>query len=108
MLTLELRVEIAVLLRHGMSIRGIARQLSCSQQTVRRYIRMQDSSAKARYSARLPRPRKLAPFKPYILERVDAARPHWIPASVMLSEIQLRGYAGGYSMLTAGTSAGAG
>ncbi|MGE4781720.1 IS21 family transposase [Yersinia enterocolitica] len=101
MLTLELRVEIAVLLRQGMSIRGIARQLSCSRQTVRRYIRMQDSPAKARYSARLPRPGKLDPFKPYILERVEAARPHWIPASVMLSEIQLRGYAGGYSMLTA-------
>lgn len=33
MLTLELRVEIAVLLRQGMSIRGIARQLSCSRQT---------------------------------------------------------------------------
>ncbi|WP_390901850.1 helix-turn-helix domain-containing protein [Serratia fonticola] len=29
MLTLELRVEIAVLLRQDMSIRGIARQLSC-------------------------------------------------------------------------------
>ncbi|CND14933.1 putative transposase [Yersinia intermedia] len=84
-----------------MSIRGIARQLSCSRQTVRRYIRMQDSPAKARYSARFPRPGKLDPFKPYILERVEVARPHGIPASVMLSEIRLRGYSGGYSMLTA-------
>ena len=41
MLILELRVEIAVLLRQGMSIRSIARQLSCSRQTVRFYIRMQ-------------------------------------------------------------------
>lgn len=101
MLTLELRVEIAVLLRQGMSIRGIARQLSCSRQTVRRYIRMQESPAKASYKSRAPRPGKLDPYKPYILERVYAARPHWIPGSVMLSEIQLRGYSGGYSMLTA-------
>lgn len=98
MLTLELRVEIAVLVRQGVSIRGIARQLSCSRQTVRRYIRMQEPPAKARYSARLTRPGKLDPFKPYILERVEAARPHWIPASVMLTEIQLQGYSGGWGI----------
>lgn len=33
MLTLESRVEIAVLLRQGMSIRAIARHLRCSRQT---------------------------------------------------------------------------
>jgi transposase len=54
-----------------------------------------------RYKPRAPRPCKLDPFKPYILERVAAARPHWIPASVLLREIRQRGYEGGYSMLTA-------
>ena len=97
MLTLELRVVIAVIL----SILGIARQFSCSLQTVRRYIRMQDSPAKARYFARYPRTGKLDPFKFYILERVQLPDPISIPASVMLSEIQLRGYSGGYSMLMA-------
>lgn len=98
MLTLELKVEIAVLLRQGMSIRAIARHLSCSRQTVRRYIRMGDNATSSRYS-RAPRPGKLDEFKPYLLERVKAARPHWIPASVLLDEIRERGYAGGYSML---------
>lgn len=69
MLTLELHVGIAVLLRQDMSIGDIARKFSCSLQTVRRYIRTQDSLAKAHYSARIPRPGKLNPFKPYILER---------------------------------------
>lgn len=101
MLTLESRVEITVLLRQGMSIRAIARHLSCSRQTVRRYIRMERPVSSARYSNRAPRPCKLDPFKAYILERVQAARPHWIPASVLLQEIRERGYTGGYSMLTA-------
>ncbi|USS95168.1 IS21 family transposase [Serratia symbiotica] len=100
MLTLELRVEIAVLLRQGMSIRAIARHLPCSRQTVRQYIRMGDMASSSRYSNRAPRPGKLDPFKAYILERIQAARPHWIPASVLLQEIRERGYTGGYSMLT--------
>ncbi|USS96481.1 IS21 family transposase [Serratia symbiotica] len=101
MLTLESRVEIAVLLRQGMSIRAIARHLRCSRQTVRRYIRMGDMASSSRYSNRAPRPGKLDPFKAYILERIQAARPHWIPASVLVQEIRERGYTGGYSMLTA-------
>lgn len=44
MLALTLRADIAVLLRQGVSIRGIARQLSYLRQSIRRYIRMQKSS----------------------------------------------------------------
>lgn len=94
-------MEIAVLRRQGMSIRAIARHLRCSRQTIRRYIRMGEAASSSRYSTRAPRPGKLDPFKAYINERVEAARPHWIPASVMLQEIRARGYSGGYSMLTA-------
>ncbi|WP_447877216.1 IS21 family transposase [Serratia fonticola] len=101
MMTLETRVEISVLHRQGMSIRAVARQLSCSRETVRRYIRSPLPVADMRYKPRAPRPCKLDPFKPYILERVAAARPQWIPASVLLREIRQRGYDGGYSMLTA-------
>ncbi|XYX40432.1 hypothetical protein WKI72_01520 [Candidatus Erwinia dacicola] len=57
--------------------------------------------ADIRYKPRAPRPCKLDPFKPYILERVAAARPQWIPASVLLRELRQRGDEGGYSMLTA-------
>ncbi len=94
-------MEISVLHRQGMSIRAVARQLSCSRETVRRYIRSPLPVADMRYKPRAPRPCKLDPFKPYILERVAAARPQWIPASVLLREIRQRGYDGGYSMLTA-------
>ena len=101
MMTLKTRVEMSVLHRQGMSIRAIARQLSCSRETVRRYIRSPLPIADIRYKPRAPRPCKLDPFKPYILERVAAARPQWIPANVLLREIRQRGYEGGYSMLTA-------
>ncbi|XYX40448.1 IS21 family transposase [Candidatus Erwinia dacicola] len=101
MMTLETRVEMSVLHRQGMSIRAIARQLSCSRETVRRYIRSPLPVTDIRYKPRAPRPCKLDPFKPYILERVAAARPQWIPASVLLRELRQRGDEGGYSMLTA-------
>ena len=42
---------------------------------------------------------KLEPYKPYLLGRIEAARPHWIPATVLFSEIQNRGYTGGISQL---------
>ena len=45
------------------------------------------------------KPTKLDPFKGYMLRRIDAAKPYWIPATVMLVEIQARGYDGGYSQL---------
>ena len=47
----------------------------------------------------MPRPTKLDPFKGYLNERVAAAKPHWIPASVLFREIQAMGYTGGVSRL---------
>ncbi len=35
------------------------------------------------------------------MERIEAARPRWIPATVLLREIRERGYAGGISQLKA-------
>lgn len=55
----------------------------------------------ARYGPRAPRATKLDPFKEYVLERVEQARPRWIPATVLLREIAERGYAGGISQLKA-------
>ncbi len=87
MLTQELAVEIKVLKRQGRSIRQIMRETGLSRNTVRKYLR---GAAKAKYGPREARPCKLDPFKPYLLERIEQARPHWIPATVLMREIVKR------------------
>ena len=84
--------------RQGLPIREIARRMSCSRNTVRRYLREPEAVG---YPPRAARPTKLEPFQEYLLERIAAARPDWIPATVLLREIQERGYDGGYSQLKA-------
>ena len=89
-------MEIRVLARQGMGIREIARQLGCSRNTIKRYLRDADAQ---RYGPRVPRATKLDAFKPYVRARIEAARPHWIPAVVLLREICERGYTGGLTQL---------
>ena len=72
-------VEIKILKRQGYSIRGIARELGISRNTVREYLR---SGKPPVYSSRPPRRTLVDAFKPYIQDRVDAAKPNWIPATV--------------------------
>ena len=84
--------------RRGESVRAIAKQLDCSRNTVRRYLR--DEAAR-RYGPREARTCKLDPHKSYLLARVAQARPRWIPSTVLLREIRERGYAGGISQLRA-------
>jgi len=91
-------VEVRVLHRQGQSVRTIAKELGCSRNTVRRYLR---EAGAVRYGPRAPRRCKLDPYKAYVLERVEAARPRWIPATVLLREITERGYRGGISQLKA-------
>lgn len=98
MLTQEQAVEIRVMARRGESVRAIAKQLDCSRNTVRRYLR--DEAAR-RYGPREARACKLDAYKSYLLARVEQARPRWIPATVLLREIGERGYAGGISQLRA-------
>jgi len=98
MLTQEQAVEVRVLKRQGKSIRAIARELGLSRVTVRRYLRKVGAQ---RYGPREPRPTKLGPHAQYVRARVEAARPKWIPATVLLREIRERGYAGGISQLKA-------
>ncbi len=95
MLVAEEAVEIRVLRRQGRSIRAIARMLNVSRNTVRRYLRSQGLT---RYG-REPRAGKLEPYKQYIVERVKAAAPEWIPATVLLRELRALGYGGGISIL---------
>jgi transposase len=92
----EAALEIRVLHRHGKSIREIAREMGVSRNTVRRYLR--DDEAE-RYRPRPLRRTKLDAFKGYIIERLRAAAPERIPASVLLMELRERGYSGGYTML---------
>ena len=96
MLTGEEVVEIRVLHRQGMSIRGIARTTGISRNVVRRYLRTPEAP---RYKRRAPRPSKLDPFKQYVAERLRAAAPHRIPATVLLIELKARGYQGGITIL---------
>ena len=63
MLTREQAVEIRVLARQGMGIREIARQMGCSRNTIKRYLR--DAQA-IRYGPRVPRRTKLDGFKTYV------------------------------------------
>jgi len=64
---------------------------------VRRYLR--GGAAAATRKAAPKRPEKLDPFKSYIVERMKAAAPDRIPATVLLREIKERGYGGGYGSL---------
>ncbi|MCX7065448.1 MAG: IS21 family transposase [Proteobacteria bacterium] len=94
--SLETMVEIKVLARRGKSIKGIARELGVSRNTVRKYLR---DAARPKYGPRLPRSLKLDPFMTYLQDRVVAAKPDWIPATVVIREIREQGYAGGISQL---------
>jgi transposase len=98
MLTQEQAVEMWVLKKQGRSIRRIAREMGMARNTVRRYLR---EPRKARYGPRQPRACKLDEYKGLLQERVEQARPDWIPATVLLREIQAGGYGGGISQLKA-------
>lgn len=98
MLRLEGYVEIQVLKRQGRSIRAISAELGVARNTVRKYLRSNESP---RAKARPPRPSKLDPFREYLQERVRQAHPQWIPASVLQREIEQCGYTGQGSILRA-------
>ncbi|MCY1473645.1 hypothetical protein D9M68_69340 [compost metagenome] len=89
-------MEIRVLAKRGVGVREIARQTGLSRNTVRRYLRDEQAG---RYRPRESRATKLEPYHGYLLERIEAARPRWIPATVLLRELRERGYDGGISQL---------
>ena len=95
MLVVEEAVEIRVLRRQGKSIREIARMLEVSRNTVRRYLRREGLPCYVREA----RAGKLDRYKHYLVERVKAAAPEWIPATVLLRELRALGYQGGISIL---------
>ena len=82
-------VEIHVMHRQGMSIKAIGRELGISRNTVRKYLRAAQVPAPSDRSAK---PTKLDAYRDYLNGRVEAARPDWIPATVLFDEIVALGY----------------
>lgn len=82
-------MEIRALHKHGQSIRQLATAMNVSRNTVRRYLR--GASAKREVQ---PRVSCLEPYKAYLMERIEQARPDWISATVLTREIQEQGYQG--------------
>ncbi|MGR5552140.1 IS21 family transposase, partial [Vibrio alfacsensis] len=97
MINQEQLVEIHVLHQQGCSIRRIAKDLGISRNTVRTYLR--DKSKAPVYPERQARPTKLQPYHDYLRGRIEAAKPYWIPATVLLRELRTLGYEGGITML---------
>ena len=89
-------MDILASYRQGKSIRKIARDNGISVNTVRKYIRNPDVP---HYTAKKKRQSKLDPFKEYLKQRIAAAKPEWIPATVLLKEIRTQGYTGQISIL---------
>ena len=89
MLKAEGRMELAVLRKHGASIRELARVTGHSRNTVRRYLRGGETAERRKAAAK--RSEKLDSFKDYIVARMSAASPARIPAAVLFREIKERG-----------------
>lgn len=90
-------MEIRILARRGQSIRSIARELSISRETVRKYLR--EPGREPGYGPRAPRASKLDPHAGYLRQRLRDAAPRRLPATVLLRELRERGYEGGISIL---------
>ncbi len=89
-------MDIHVRFTQGQSLRKIARELGISRNTVKHHLQQQ---AMPTYAKRSQQPSKLAPFKPYLLQRIELAKPDWIPATVLFDEVAERGYQGGIAQL---------
>lgn len=97
MIKVEVFMTIWVLHQQGASVREIARRLSVSRNTVRRYLR--GGEEMPRYQRRSGRPSKLDGVRGYLERRIDQALPHRLPATVLFREAQALGYTGGERIL---------
>ncbi|STT82932.1 transposase for insertion sequence IS100 [Klebsiella pneumoniae] len=76
MITFEIRMEIKVLHKRGMSIRAIARELGISRNTVRSHLKAK--SEKPQYSPRPASSSLLDEYRDYISKRISDAHPYKI------------------------------
>jgi transposase len=84
-------MEMAILRRQGKSLRAIAVETGLAVNTVRKHLA---EGGPPRYGPRPARGSKLDAYKAYLDSRVEAARPHWIPATVLAREIRELGFTG--------------
>lgn len=89
-------MEIKILNKHGKSLRSIAREVSVSVNTVRKYLKY-DGNPK--YKDRPKLVTKLAPYKDYLSDRIKSAHPLLLPGTVLFQEIKELGYTGGITQL---------
>lgn len=97
MLELAQMIEIKILHQQGKSIRQIAKLLCISRNTVKRYLVTQ--LTQPTYHPRPERVGKLSGYEAYLIQRQQAAKPDWIPATVLYREICSQGYTGSLSLL---------
>lgn len=81
-----------------MSLRKIAVEVGCAVNTVRSHLAAEGLPKYRRHKVKVS---KVSLFESYLRERQAAARPEWIPSSVLLREIVARGYTGKGSQLRA-------
>lgn len=96
MITQEYFMEIQILRKQGKGIRQIAIEMGLSRNTVRKYLRTRKPP---KYQLNQKRPSKLDPYKAFLQERINNAKPHLIPATVLHQEIKDLGYQGGITIL---------
>jgi len=97
MVTFENVMEIHILYKRGMSIRGIAAQLRISRNTVRKYLKSRQLQPV--YS---PRPKAfslLDNHRDYIRKRIADSHPYRLAATVIYREIRAQGYHGSLTLL---------
>ena len=87
--------EINQLKREGLSILAISNLTGYDRKTIRKYLLAPE--ARPVYGPRPAPASKLAPFEPYLRERLQAGV--W-NARVLLRELRSRNYLGGYTILT--------
>jgi transposase len=84
-------MQIKILHKQGKSLRAIACELGCAVNTVHKYL---NGEAPPAYQQRVRQELKVAPFAAYLQQRVAAAAPDWIPATVLWREIREKGFDG--------------
>lgn len=93
---MEQIMEIQILYKQGKSIRRIAKDMGLSKNTVKKYLR---EEGPIKYKARIAKPSKLDKYKEYLKKRIEGAKPHIIPGTVLLKEIREQGYEGKLTIL---------
>jgi len=97
MILKEELMNIQILHQQGYSQRAIAKQLSISRNTVKKYLTT--NPAEPEYSSRPETTSKLEAYKPYLHSRIASASPIHLSGVVLYREIKEQGYIGSLSLL---------